>query len=305
MSWFLFALIGPFLYAICNYTDKVLLEKYFKEGGVGTLILFTSLLSALALPFLFWADPTIFQMSIFAVAVLAVVSILNTLVLWFYFLAIKDDEASIVVVFYQLVPVLGLVLGYFILHETITQMQLFAMAIILLGTTIISFEVDEESHFRLRRKTIVYMLAASLCWALGSVTFKYVALEDNVVRSLFWEHLMLALVGIFIFIFVRGYRTHFLNALRTNSKAIISLNFANEVIYMAGTIIFSFSYMRAPISLVLLTNSFQAIFILIFGIFLGIYFPKISVEKIQLRHVLQKVAAILITGIGVYLLLAG
>jgi hypothetical protein len=149
------------------------------------------------------------------------------------------------------------------------------------------------------------MLAASFCWALGSVIFKYVALEDNVVRSLFWEHLMLVLVGIFVFIFARGYRTHFLNALRRNSKAIISLNFANEAIYITGTIIFSFSYMRAPISLVLLTNSFQAIFILIFGIFLGVYFPKISVEKIRLRHILQKVAAICVTGIGVYLLLAG
>ena len=236
MSWFFLTLIGPFLYALTNHIDKILLEKYFKESGVGTLMLFSSLLSALALPFLFLADPMALSVGSISILVLAVVGILNILVLWFYLLALRDEEASVVIVFYQLVPVFGLGLGYFILGETLTQMQLIAMAIIILGTTIISFEIDVENNFKLRRQTIVLMLAASFCWALGSVIFKAVALEENVWRSLFWEYLMLTLVGIGIFIFARSYRTHFLSAIRNNSKAVISLNFANEVLYMLGNL---------------------------------------------------------------------
>ena len=236
MSWFFLTLIGPFLYALTNHIDKILLEKYFKESGVGTLMLFSSLLSALALPFLFLADPMALSVGSISILVLAVVGILNILVLWFYLLALRDEEASVVIVFYQLVPVFGLGLGYFILGETLTQMQLIAMAIIILGTTIISFEIDVENNFKLRRQPIVHMLAASFCWALGSVIFKAVALEENVWRSLFWEYLMLTLVGIGIFIFARSYRTHFLSAIRNNSKAVISLNFANEVLYMLGNL---------------------------------------------------------------------
>lgn len=305
MSWFLLALIGPLLYASTNHIDKVLLEKYFKVGGVGALMLFSSLLSVLALPFLYLADPSVLGVGNQHIFVLALVGFFNILVLWFYLLALKDDEASVVIVFYQLVPVFGLILGYFMLDETLTQRQLIAMATIIVGTTIISFEIDIENNFKLRRQTIVYMLAASFFWALGSTTFKLVALEENVLRSLFWEHIMLVFVGIILFVFARTYRTNFLIALRDNSRSILALNITNEVVYMVGNAVFAFAYLLAPISLVLLTNSFQPIFVLAIGIVLTVFFPKISVENIHSKHIWQKVISIGITGVGTYLLFAG
>lgn len=303
MSWFFIAIIGPFLYALTNHIDKILLERYFKQSGVGTLILFSSLLSVLALPFLLYIDPTVLDISLFHILALAILGTLNVAVLWFYLLALMDEEASVAIVFYQLVPVFGLILGYLILDEVLSQMQLIAMGIIILGTTIISFEVDNDNKFTLRRQTIAYMTAASLLWALSSVIFKYVALDENVWRTLFWEHLMMVIVGIFVFIFAKSYRQNFLLALRENSKSILSLNVLNESLYMLGNISFSFAYLLAPIALILLTQSFQPIFVLIIGIILTIFFPKISVEKIEAKHLWQKVMAICITGIGTYILL--
>lgn len=303
MSWFLFTLIGPFLYALTNHIDKVLLEKYFKNGGVGTLMLVSSLLSAIVLPFVFWADPNILNVSAFNILILSGVGLMNILVLWFYLLALKDDEASVVIVFYQLVPVLGLILGYFILGEVITRMQFIAMMIIILGTTIISFEIDAENNFKLKKQTIFYMLAASFFWAAGSVVFKAVALEENVLHSIFWENVMLVFIGILLFAFVKSYRSNFLLAIKSNSKAIISLNITNEALYLVGNVVFSFAYLMAPISLILLANSFQPIFVFAIGIFLTIFFPKISAEKIEAKHIWQKVFALCVTGIGTYLLL--
>jgi len=302
MAWFLLALVGPFMYALTNHIDKILLEKYFKDGGVGTLILFSSLLASIALPFLFLSDQKVFDLDIVNMIALAFVGSLNILVLWFYLLALNDEEASVAVVFYQLVPVFGLILGYFILKEELTQVQIIAMTIIILGTSIISFEIDTENKFKLRKKTIILMSAAAFFWALESVIFKAVALEENVVRSLFWDHLMQVIVGIIIFIFIKNYRNNFISAIKNNSRAILSLNFTNESLYMFGNIVSSFAYMLAPIALVLLTESFQPIFVFSIGIFLTIFFPKISAEKIQAKHIWQKIIAILITGIGTYLL---
>lgn len=304
MTWFFIALVGPFLYALTNHIDKVLLDKYFKEGGVGTLLIFSALLSALALPIFFFADPTAFSVSPMNIAVLALVGVLNVLVLWCYLLALKDEEASIAIVFYQLVPVFGYLLGYLILHETLTQMQLIAMSIVILGTSIVSFEIDAENKFRLRRNTILLMLAAALFWALESVIFKAVALEENVWRSLFWEHFMLALVGILIFVCIRSYRSHFITAIKQNSGIILSLNVANESLYMLGNVAFSFAYLMAPVALVLLTESYQPLFVLLIGIFLTLFFPKIVTERITARHLWQKGFAIALTGIGTYLLLS-
>jgi drug/metabolite transporter (DMT)-like permease len=303
MLWFFIALIGPFMYALTNHIDKILLDKYFKQGGVGTILLFNSLFAVVVLPLFFLADRTVLSVGGTQILALAVVGILNVLVLWFYLLALKEEEASITIVFYQLVPVFGCILGYFILGEILTKLQLIAMAIVLLGTTVISIEIDEENKFKFRGKTILPMLAASFFWALGSVIFKAVAIEENVWRSLFWEYSMLLVVGIFIFVFIRSYRENFLSAIRYNSKTILSISFANEFLYILGNLAFAFAYMLAPIALVLLTDSFQSIFVLIIGVILTIFFPKISVEKIQGKYLWPKIIAICITGIGTYLLL--
>lgn len=303
MSWFFITLIAPFIYATTNHIDKILLEKYFKEGGVGTLILFSSLLSIVALPFIYLGDTNILAVGWQNILILSFLGLLNVFVLWFYLMALQDEEASVAIVFYQLVPVIGLILGYIILDETISSMQFIAMVIIILGTSIISFEIDNDNKFKLRGKTALYMSLASFFWALESVIFKYVALDENVWRSLFWEHVMLVVVGIIIFIFVKSYRDNFITAIKRNSKAILSLNFLNESLYMSGNILFAFAYLWAPIALVLLVNSFQPIFVLVIGIFLTIFFPKISVEKINAVHLWQKLFAIIITGIGTYLLL--
>lgn len=302
MTWFFIALIGPLLYAVTNHIDKILLEKYFKNSGVGTLILFSSLLSAFALPIFFFADRTVLDVHGIHIIVLSIVGILHILVLWCYLLALKNDEASIVIVFYQLVPVFGSILGYFLLDEVLNKMQLIAMFLVILGTTIVSFEIDSENKFKLRKKTVIPMLAAALFWALGSVVFKLVALEENVWRSLFWEHLVLVTVGVLIFIFLRSYRENFLLSIKSNSRGILSLNFLNEALYISGNAIVAFAYILAPVGLVLLTESFQPIFVLSIGIFLTVFFPKISTEKIQAKHIWPKILAMCITGIGTYLL---
>jgi len=302
MTWFFIALIGPLLYATTNYIDKILLEKYFKQGGIGTLLLFSALLSVVSLPFLFLKDPMVFSVGIKNILTLSIVGILNVGVVWCYLLALKHDEASVVIVFYQLVPVFGGILGYFFLGEILTSIQIIAMAIIIFGTTIISFEIDSDNRFKLRKRTILPMLAASLFWATGGVIFKFVALEENVWRSLFWENFMLMAVGIIIFIFIRSYRTNFLSALKSNSKTALLFIGVSESLYIIGNIVVAYAYMLAPIGLVLLTESFQPIFVLAIGLFLTFFFPKIMVERIQAKHIWPKIIAIVITGIGTYLL---
>lgn len=296
-------MVGPLLYALTNHIDKVLLEKYFKEGGVGTLILVSSLLSILAVPLFYLADPAVLDVNQESVIILGGLALLDITLLWFYLLALKDDESSVVIVFYQLVPVLGLVFGYFILGEVISEMQFVAMVIIILGTTIISFEIDGENNLKPRWKTVVFMSVACLCWAIELVIFKKVALEENVVRSLFWKHVALVVVGVVIFSLIPVYRRNFLAAIKNNSAAILSLNVLNECLYMLGSIAVAFAAMLAPVGLVLLTETYQAIFVFVIGITLTKFFPRVSVENIEAKNLLQKTLAICVTGVGTYLLL--
>lgn len=304
MSWFALALIGPLLYAITNYIDKLLLQKYFREGGVGTLLIVSAVLAGAALPVLFVLDPTPFSVSVLAMATLAFVSVLHVLVLFFYLKALEGDDVSTAIIFYQLVPVFAFVLGFVLLNETLTARQLIAMAVIIAGTSLVSFDL-ERGGLRLRGKTAAWMAGASFCWALASVIFKAVALEENVIRSLFWEHLALLLIGVGLFVFVAPYRLAFLRAMSLNSRPIISLNLANEGIYMLGNAVVAFALLMAPVALILLGNSFQAIFSLLIGIAVTLLWPKAAAERLHVGHLARKVAAIAVTGAGAWLLTAG
>ena len=305
MSWFFISLAGSFLYAMTNFIDKVLLDRFFRSGGVGTLLIFSAALSVLALPILYVLDPTVLDVELGSMAALFFVSCLNVLVLYFYLKALSGDEVSITVIFYQLVPVFAYGLGFLILGEVLTTIQLAAMAIVILGTSIVAFEVDTENRFSVRRSTIFYMSAASFCWALESVIFKAVALEERVVRSLFWEHIALTVIGAGLFLFVRSYREHFLSAVRLNSKAIFGLNVLNELLYMLGNAILAVAYLLAPVALVLLAESYQPVFAIAIGVFFTLFFPRIIEEKIRLKHLSQKLIALAITGVGTYLLFVG
>lgn len=294
-------MVGPFLYAATNHIDKHLLERYFQKDGVAVLILYSSLLSLLALPFIVWMAPDVVGVSIGHIFILGGVALIGVVMLWAYLKALSGDEPTVVIVFYQLVPVLGLVFGYFILGEMITWWQLLAMTVIIFGAIVISFEMDEAYTLRLRKKTLGYMLLACTCWALETTVFKMVALEEDVWRSLFWQHAMLGIVGMGIFIFIPAYRRRFLSGFRNNSAAVLSLNLLNEGLYMTGNAAVAFASMLAPIALVLLMNAFQPFFVLLFGLILAILFPKIATEHAD-EKVLQKIIAIGITGAGTYML---
>jgi drug/metabolite transporter (DMT)-like permease len=299
---FLGALVAPLLYATNNHIDKVLLEKYFKgEGGVGTLLMFSSLLSAAMLPILLYIEPAAMQIGMKEAGILAFVGFLNVVLLWAYLSAMDDEEPTVVIIFYQLVPAVGLFLGYILLDEVISNKQLAAMILIIAGASIMTFASDEDGKFTIKFKTLGYMLVASLCWAGESTLFKMVALEENVVRSLFWEQLSLTAFGVVLFIFVPSYRQSFLAVFKMNSKKVVGINALNEALYMAGNAMASIMVMKILVGINLMMNSFQPFFVLVLGWLINRFWPGLSTENTAGRRC-QKTIAIVLTGIGVYLI---
>jgi len=299
---YLLAIVAPLLYATTNHLDNILLKKYFKEGGVGTLMLFSALLAFLALPVLYVLDSGVFEVSSCNRLLLIGVGVLNTLLLWAYLQAMFNDEPTVVIIYYQLVPVLGLGMGYVVLGETLSVMQLVSMLIIILGALILTVVMDADGVIVFRWKTAVYMLVASVCWAAESTLFKLVALEENPVRSFFWEHVSLLGIGVLMFVLIPRYRQSFVRALKLNSKPVLGLNILNEGLYITGNFVAATVVVLIPVSLTLLMNSFQPVFVLLIGLLLTFAFPKLGVEHVNGRHLLQKLVAIALTGLGAYLI---
>jgi len=290
MSWFLIALIGPILYAIANHTDKYLIEKYLKGGAVGSLIIFSSIFSIVAVPVVLLIHPSVFGVDVFHGIILTINGMLVVLAVLCYFYALKKDEVSYVVPFYQTIPIFGFILGYLILGETISVIQAIASVVIILGALVLSFELGDKIRFK--KEVVLLMLTASILYAINSVVFKSIALNDGFWLSTFWSLIGKIILGVIFFVFIKTYRFQFIEMIKENKIVVLGLNSLSETMFIIAESVTGYATLLAPLVLVLLVNSFQPLFVFVIGVLLTLFLPKISQESLSKKNLIQKVIGI-------------
>lgn len=298
MNWFLIALIGPILYAVANHTDKYLISKYVRGGAVGSLIIFSALFAIVAMPVVLLIHPDVVEISFFRGGALALNGMLAVTAILCYFYALHKDEVSNVVPFYQTIPVFGFILGYVILGETISVSQGIASLLIIAGALVLSLELQEKIGFK--KEVAVLMLTASVLYAVNSVVFKVIALDDGYWTSLFWSMAGQVSLGVIFLLFVKKYRHQFVAMLRENRLAALGLNSLSEVLFTIAEAATAFATLLAPVALVLLVNSFQPFFVFAIGILLTVFIPHIGRESLLTKHLAQKIIGIGLMIVGTY-----
>lgn len=328
-QWLLLPTLAAAMWAMNNHIDGWMLSRFFKDdGGVGGLIIVSAIASIIATPFLLARDPSVLSFSfaepasvvsfigcrmegyrvcsdvnIASITTYLIIStaMLDVAVLWCYLKALQKDEPTQVIIYYQLVPVFGLLGGWLLLNETINNDQGVAIAVILLGTTMMSFGlVKGKATFMWN--TFLFMVPASAMWGFELVVFKLAALEINVWHALFWKHLALTSLGIVLFLAVPNYRRSFMFVMKSNSVAILGLNLFNEATYMVGTISVAIAVMPHDVAVVLAPETFQPIFVFVIAVYMAKYVSEYATEKFDLGHALKKASAIVVTLLGTYLL---
>lgn len=302
MSWFLIALIAPLIWSIVNHVDKYLISKYFHGEGIGGLMIFVGIVSmpfALAILYLY---PEVFSIPFSHVTVLVTTGIIYNFAILFYLYALEDEDASLVVPFWQLSPVFAYILGVVFLGEYLTSLQMFGSLVVLLGAIILSLELGEDSRLRLKRRAVIFMALSSLCIALENVVFKKFSFAEE---SFFWISVFWNQVGMIIFAIgcymVPTYRASLKDIFKKNSTKVLGLNILEQVIETIGSIVNYFALFLAPAALItLVTYSAQPMFVFILGLMLTLLFPRFIKEDISKKNLAIKFISILIMAIGVY-----
>src|SRR4029453_8312283 len=96
MSWFFIALCAPFLLACANHNDKFLLSRYLKQKSIGSIVIFSSLLSGVAIPIVLLIQPDVHDVSLIQGAAVTATGMLSVLAVVCYLYALDLDEASFV-----------------------------------------------------------------------------------------------------------------------------------------------------------------------------------------------------------------
>ena len=297
--WLFFAFSGPILWATSTHIDKYLVEKYFKNSDTAVLMVFTACIGLLMLPFIWFFDPSVISLPLLSILVMIVSGILYMGAMLFYLQAIQSAEASVIAPLFQTSILFTFILGYLVLGETISWINALGVLIIIIG--VLTLSLGKGFHFHaVRLKTILLMLLCTFILALSSVVFKFFAVQEQFWGTTFWTYVGEALFGIAILL-IPHYWKQFRLLLKHNTKALLGVNAANELINLGGGLGARFASLFAPVVLISVISSTTTLFTFLIGILLTIFLPKIAREDISRKNLIRKGAAAIIVVIGVIL----
>ena len=143
-----FAILSPALYSGVNYVDKFLLEKFEIDSSV--ISVFSGAFAILAsLIIMLFTGLTVSNP--ITIAVIIASGFYTQIYLVPYFKALSLDDASRVVPLSQIVPVMVLVLSYFILGESLNNRQYIGSILIVAACFLLAMDKPSLNIFVLEK----------------------------------------------------------------------------------------------------------------------------------------------------------
>lgn len=295
-------IFASFLWGITNHIDKFLINGVDETGSsLKTLLVFSSLIAGLVFSPL-WLIISKFSISISNISLIAILgsAFITIPAIYFYFKALNENDASIVVVMFQLIPVFSYILALIFFKESLTIHQITGSIIIIFSAIIISFNFKEKNN-KSKFKALFYMTLSSLFYAINFILFDVAIRNGSYNSCAFWYQIGLLIIGI-VLICIKSYRTTFIKAIKNNGKIYLSLNIANEILNLIANLLVNFANITIPIALANVLTGFQGAFVFILGV-LGVKFlPKYFKESLDKKVVLQKVSCIILSVIGLIIM---
>ena len=301
MSWVTLAFLGPVLWAVSTHIDKYLVERFFKDSGVGALLIFTALIGLIALPIIA-AFVDVMALGTSGIVVTALSGLMYLTAIYFYLRALQQEEASVIAPLFQISTLFTYAIAFFVLHEKPTPLRLLGGMLMMASATIVSYEPGRRIRFKLG--IIVPLIGCTATLAASSVMFKFFAIKDAFWPVTFWSFAGQAVFGV-VLLSIPQVRRQFLGMFAKNPGAVIAINAANEVINLGGGLAARYASLLGPISLVQAIGGTTSFFVFAFGVMLSLFFPKLGREDMSRGALFRKGTAVVLIVAGVILIGGG
>lgn len=294
MSWLFFALLAPAIFTVVNFTDKYIIEKEVRDPrGMPVFTGIMALLTGIVL-WVLTGFPTL------PLPDMLLVMFTGALTNWasaLYFRAMQQEEASKVIVFIQMVPLVVLVESLVFLKEPITGEQLVGFILILAAAMGIAIG-RETGGFRLS-PAFWSIVLVDILWGTSVVLFKFVVENYDFAQVVSYESFGLAIGGLILFLFVPSLRHSFIHSARTIRRAAFGMIFVNESMFVVAKLLNFWAVTLGPVALVSVLGSTQIFFGILLGWLLTTFAPAIISENTSQGTLMKKasLAAVLFAGI--------
>ena len=298
----LLTIFASFLWGITNHIDKFMISGIDESGSsVKTLLVFSTLVAGIVLSPI-WLIISKFSIGISNISLLCVLlsSFVYILATYFYFKALEKNDASIVVVMFQLIPVFSYILALIFFKENLVLQQIIGSILIILSAVLISFDFEEKNN-KSKWLALILMALSSLLYATYFFLFDIGIRNSSYNSCAFWFQIGFLIQGIILICF-KNYRSTFIKAIKNNGQKYFSLNITNEVINLIANLLVNFANVTIPLALANVLNGFQGAFVFILGVIGVKLLPKYFKENISKKIVVQKVSCIIISIVGLIIM---
>lgn len=284
MNWVLLALLAPAVYTLNNFIDKYLVSNRIKDYRA---IFIYSAIVGLGAGSLIWL---LTGMPIFDRFDASIVLLTGMLTVWglpLYFKALAEEETTTIIILFQTIPIISLILAFFILGETITVQQILGFILIFICATLATLKKTKGKIFQIS-PAFFYVLLFNFMWALAGVLIKFTINATSFTKILPYESWGIGIGGLVLFILFPGIRKAFLKSLKTLKKPTIGIVVSNEVVFVTAKAVTFLAYSLGPVALVSVLGGTQVFFGIIYGTILTILFPKLFKEDIDKNTLIKK-----------------
>jgi drug/metabolite transporter (DMT)-like permease len=321
--WLLVAILAYLINAGVYVADKFLLSRRFHSSiAYAFYVCVWSFLNILLLVFAPWS-PNWCELLLDLSAGLLFFA---TLVFWYK--ALHQSEATRVVpIVGALLPVFSFGLGYIFLGEKLSERQLLAFVILIIGGVLISIKhtrfyevravIDRfkgifgnvlgniHAVYRPTQRLIVNSIVAAFFFAAGYVLIKYIYSTQPFLGAFVWSRLG-SFLGALLILLVPAWRRLISEHTGEMSRPQNWLFFfLTRIAAAAAFILLNWAISLGNVALINSLQGAQYVFLFLIVLFLSSRYPKTLKEEMGGGVLFQKIIGALLIGIGLYMLMVG
>jgi len=302
MSWLLITIGAYFLTAVNSVIDKYLIGKKIPEPitysfYVGVFSIFVIVL----IPFGFeWPGFLQFGISFFtgAIFLMALVS---------FFSALRSDEASrIVAIVGGITPIFVLIFSSILFGLSLNMIDMYAFVFLVSGSVIISLRKSRtcgifELHKYSCARSIEMALFASVFFALFFVSAKFVFLNQPFMSGFIWTRIGSFLAAICILL-IPHYRSLIFSTTKFVENKSRVLFIANKLLAGVAFLTLNYAISIGNVTLVNALEGVKYVLLLVMTAILTRWFPSVIREQTSPLVMIQKIFAVVLIFIGIFLI---
>lgn len=293
VTGFFLAIAAGFVWSIVNVVDKAAVSRFIKSpiimAGVYYVVslivgLFMLLFTNIDFTLITWLW-IILSAMLFGFGNLC------------YYYAIKYEEASRIVPLFSLSTVFLVVLSAIFLGEVFSVSKYFGIGLVVVGSALIMARGSLRSSFNTRAVWI--MTASCMSYSIAYVITKHLLSANTYGEVFAWQRIVLGLLGLSVTLVLWKKIVPVLVGIK---KRYMVLQFGNEAVSVGAFLLFTAAMSYWYVTLVETVASVQFLFLFFWTLIVSRFRPRLFVEEINRRTVVQKSISIILIIIGVYLI---